>query len=90
MKGRRLSYAALMRVSANEIERLYDDALATKQDVIAWVRESAKKAGRIYVPDFARYRLRLRRREDLEDKLFARKAGYWKDRRDRRRSRRRR
>ena len=74
-----LSEAQLKRLSANEVERRYDDALLSRKDVTRWVRLSSKLSGRIYEPHYG-YHLRLRRREDLEDKLFRRKAGYWRRR----------
>ena len=77
-----LSESELRRQSAEKLEYLYDQGRATKADVIRWVRLSAKLSGRVYEP---RYRpgglgdrLHLKRREDAESRLFARKAGYFK------------
>lgn len=86
-----LSEDTLRRQSAESLERLYNDGRATKADVIRWVRESSKKSGRVYTPVYrsgARHdRLWLRRREDVEDKLFAKRGGYFKrDPRPRRRA----
>lgn len=78
-----LSEADLRRQSAESLERLYNDGRATKADVVRWVRESSKKSGRIYEPVYragGRFgeRLWLSRRPDAENKLFAKRGGYFK------------
>jgi hypothetical protein len=79
------------RLSANDVERLFREGRLSRKDVIAWCRLSAKKSGRVYVPKFQsspRFpggaRVWLQRREDLENKLYAKRAGFWKGLRDRR------
>jgi hypothetical protein len=101
--GRLLSESELRRQSADSLEYLYDDGRASKADVTAWVRLSSKLSGRIYQPKYQSIggptgfgRVKLRRREDLEDRLFKKGGGFWRYRRqgqglksrDRRRSRR--
>ena len=75
----------ITKYGADGIERLYDDGRIDKKDVVRWCRLSAKLSGRIYTPGYIDGRfhdyLKLRRREDLENRLFAKKAGYWRSRR---------
>jgi hypothetical protein len=79
-----LSETELRRQTADSLTYLYDDGRATKLDVVRWVRLSAKLSGRIYTPKYRAGglgdRLRLVRREPLEERLFAKKAGYWRGR----------
>lgn len=74
----------LLRRGALEVERLYDYGLMRKPDVARWTRLSAKRTGRVYQATYVEGpvhdHLRLRRREDAEDKLYAREAGYWRRR----------
>lgn len=83
-----LSEAELRRQTADSLEYLYREGRATKDDVTRWVRLSSKLSGRIYEPVYRSSpnirdaRLWLRRREDLEGKLYAKRGGYFKRSRD--------
>lgn len=74
----------LHRESADSIERLYEDGRLSKREVTQWCRLSAKLSGRVFVPRYragaAHDHLSLVRKEKLEDRLFAKRAGYWKGR----------
>jgi hypothetical protein len=80
--GRLLSDAELRRQTADSLEYLYDEGRASKRDVVAWVRLSAKLSGRVYEPGYVsgRYHdhLKLRRREDVEERMHKKRAGYYR------------
>jgi len=86
MRKRLLSDSELHRQSADSMEYLYNDGRASKTDVLAWVRASSKGSGRIYEPHYRPGglgdRLSLRRREDAENKLFAKNRFRHVKRRD--------
>jgi hypothetical protein len=80
-----LSETELRRQTADSLEYLYGEGRATRADVVRWVRLSAKSSGRVYQPVYRLggrlgERLDLKRREDVEDKMFKKKAGYFKQR----------